>query len=87
MSNTVTQLNQTVETRRRFNPLRAAGGVLLPIAAIVIIAILFSILAPSFFQFNTLLSILRESSVLLVVALGMTFVVLMGPSTSPSARS
>lgn len=51
---------------------------LLPIVAIVLLLILFSILAPSFFQFGTLLSILRESSVLLVVALGMTFVVLMG---------
>lgn len=78
MSNSVTQLNQTVEAKQRFNPMRAAGGVLLPIAAIVILLILFSVLAPSFFQFNTLLAILRESSVLLVVALGMTFVVLMG---------
>lgn len=78
MSNSVTQLNQVVEERKRFNPLRAAGGVLLPIAAIIVLIILFSILAPSFFQFGTVLSILRESSVLLVVALGMTFVVLMG---------
>lgn len=78
MSNSVTQLNQVAEAKKRFNPLRAAGGVVLPVAAIVILIVLFSILAPSFFQFSTLLSILRESSVLLVVALGMTFVVLMG---------
>ena len=78
MNNSVTQVNQAVQTRRGFNPLRVGGGVLLPIAAIVVLVILFSILAPSFFQFGTMLSILRESSVLLVVALGMTFVVLMG---------
>lgn len=78
MSNSVTQVNQVVEAKRRFNPLRAAGGIVLPIAAIIILLVLFSILAPSFFQFGTLLSILRESSVLLVVALGVTFVVLMG---------
>lgn len=78
MSNSATQVNQVVETKQRFNPLRAGGGVLLPIAAIIVLVVLFSILAPTFFQFNTLLSILRESSVLLVVALGMTFVVLMG---------
>lgn len=79
MTSTATQVNTVVsEKTQRFNPLRAAGGILLPIAAIVLLLVLFSILAPSFFQFSTFLSILRESSVLLVVALGMTFVVLIG---------
>ncbi|MCS5497838.1 ABC transporter permease [Cnuibacter physcomitrellae] len=59
-------------------PLNWGGGILLPIAAIVILCIVFSLLAPSFFQFSTLIGVLRESSVLLVVAIGMTFVVLMG---------
>ncbi|MFV0452366.1 MAG: ABC transporter permease [Propioniciclava sp.] len=78
MSNSATRVEPATTESARFNPLQAFGGVLLPIAAIVILVILFSILAPTFFQFGTLLSILRESSVLLVVALGMTFVVLMG---------
>ncbi len=59
-------------------PLKWGGGILLPIAAIIVLVIVFSILAPSFFQFSTLIGVLRESSVLLVVAIGMTFVVLMG---------
>ncbi|WP_066041750.1 ABC transporter permease [Herbiconiux solani] len=59
-------------------PLKWGGGILLPIAAIIILIVVFSLLAPSFFQFSTLIGILRESSVLLVVAIGMTFVVLMG---------
>lgn len=59
-------------------PLNWGGGILLPIAAIIILCIVFSLLAPSFFQFSTLIGVLRESSVLLVVAIGMTFVVLMG---------
>jgi ribose/xylose/arabinose/galactoside ABC-type transport system permease subunit len=78
VSKTAPQMNEAVDGRRRFNVLHAAGGVLLPIAAIALLAILFSVLAPSFFQLSTLVSILRESSVLLVVAIGMTFVVLMG---------
>lgn len=77
MSNTATQAKSVAE-RRRFSPLQSAGGTLLPIAAIIVLIALFSILAPSFFQFNTVISILRESSVLLVVALGMTYVVLIG---------
>ena len=60
------------------NPHPFAGGILLPITAIVVLALLFSVLAPSFFQPGTLLTVLRESSVLLVVAIGVTFVVLMG---------
>ncbi|MEF2978589.1 ABC transporter permease [Subtercola sp. YIM 133946] len=62
----------------KFNPLRWAGGILLPIAAIILLVVVFSLLAPSFFQFSTLIGVARESSVLLVVAIGMTFVVLMG---------
>ncbi|MFB2579785.1 ABC transporter permease [Herbiconiux sp. P15] len=58
--------------------LRGLKGVALPIGAIIILLILFSLLAPSFFQASTAVTILRESSALLVVAIGMTFVVLMG---------
>lgn len=78
VSNSATQVNKVVQSRQSFNPLRAAGGIALPIVAIIILIALFSALAPSFFQFSTILSILRESSVLLVVALGVTFVILMG---------
>jgi ribose transport system permease protein/putative xylitol transport system permease protein len=62
----------------RTNAVRGLRGILLPIGAIIALLILFSLLAPSFFQPNTAVTILRESSALLVVAIGMTFVVLMG---------
>lgn len=78
VSTTATRAEQAEPDVERFNPLKVAGGILLPIAAIIALVILFSVLAPTFFQFNTLLSILRESSVLLVVALGVASVVLMG---------
>ncbi|MFV0407932.1 MAG: ABC transporter permease [Propioniciclava sp.] len=78
MSTTDAPVTDPAPTKERPNLLQAGGGVALPIAAIIGLVILFSILAPTFFQFGTLLSILRESSVLLVVALGVTFVVLMG---------
>ena len=50
----------------------------LPIGAIVLLFALFSVLSPSFLQVSTLLTILRELSVLLVVAVGMTLVIIQG---------
>lgn len=70
-------LTQTIALERteRMQNLRSIG---LPIAAILVLVVLFSLLSPTFFQAQTLLTILRESSVLLVVAVGMTYVILMG---------
>ena len=56
----------------------AIKDVALPLAGIALLLVLFSILAPNFFQVSTFVTILRESSVLLVVAIGITYVVLMG---------
>ena len=56
----------------------ALKGVALPIGGILVLVLVFSILAPSFFQASTLFTIFRESSVLLVVGIGLTFVILMG---------
>ena len=53
-------------------------GVALPIGGLLVLVVIFSILAPSFLQTSTLFTILRESSVLLVVGIGVTFVILMG---------
>lgn len=50
----------------------------LPLVAIVFLLILFSVLSPTFLQPSTFLTILRESSVLLVVAVGMTLVIIQG---------
>ena len=52
--------------------------VILPLAGIVLLVALFSFLVPSFFQPGTFFTILRESSVLLVVAIGVSFLVVMG---------
>jgi ribose transport system permease protein/putative xylitol transport system permease protein len=53
-------------------------GVALPIGGILLLVIVFSIMAPTFWQSSTLFTIFRESSVLLVVGIGVTFVILMG---------
>ncbi len=53
-------------------------GVALPIGGILLLVVVFSILAPTFWQSSTLFTIFRESSVLLVVGIGVTFVILMG---------
>ena len=50
----------------------------LPVVAIVILLILFSVLSPSFLQVSTFVTILRESAVLLVVAVGMSLVIIQG---------
>lgn len=56
----------------------AVRSVYLPLAGILLLVVLFAIFAPGFFQESTLYSILRESSVLLTVAVGLTFVVMIG---------
>ena len=61
-----------------WNRIVQARDIILPIAGILFLVVLFSALVPSFFQLNTLFAVLRESSVLLVVAIGVTFLILMG---------
>lgn len=52
--------------------------ILLPIGGLLFLVVLFSLLEPNFFQVGTFFSVLRESSVLLVVAIGVSFLVVMG---------
>ncbi|MBO1901532.1 ABC transporter permease [Leucobacter weissii] len=70
----VTQAINIGRTERR-ETLKSVG---LPVVAIVFLIILFSVLSPTFLQPSTFLTILRESSVLLVVAVGMTLVIIQG---------
>ena len=65
--------------------LRSAGtagsnvkSTLLPIAFLVILVIFFSTQTANFLQVSTLYTIAREAAVVLVVAVGLTFVILMG---------
>jgi ribose transport system permease protein/putative xylitol transport system permease protein len=58
--------------------LKRMQSVMLPLSGLLILAIVFSILTPSFLQTSTIYTILRESSVLLVVGIGLTFVILLG---------
>lgn len=60
------------------NIYRGLRSVILPLAGLLLLGIVFSILTHSFLQVSTIYTILRESSVLLVVGIGLTFVVLMG---------
>ncbi|MGO1543262.1 MAG: ABC transporter permease [Gulosibacter sp.] len=76
MATTQTQAIATeIEKVEKRQNLKSLG---LPIAAIILLLALFSILSPTFLQPQTFITILRESSVLLVVAVGVTFVILMG---------
>lgn len=52
--------------------------IVLPIGGLLFLVVLFSLLEPNFFQVGTFFSVLRESSVLLVVAIGVSFLVVMG---------
>ncbi len=65
--------------------LRSAGtagsnvkSTLLPIAFLVILVVFFSSQTANFLQVSTLYTIAREAAVVLVVAVGLTFVILMG---------
>lgn len=70
-------LTQSINIGRaeRKETIRSVG---LPLVAIVFLLVLFSILSPNFLQASTFVTILRESSVLLVVAVGMTLVIIQG---------
>ncbi len=51
---------------------------LLPIAGLILLVVVFSLTTSNFLQVSTLWTIAREASVILVVAVGLTFVILMG---------
>ena len=66
--------------RNRIAGLRPADlkTTLLPIAGLILLVVVFSITATNFLQVTTLWTVAREASVILVVAVGLTFVILMG---------
>ena len=68
----------TLSSRARISGIAQMKGVALPIGGILLLVVAFTILAPSFWQASTLFTVFRESSVLLVVGVGVTFVILMG---------
>jgi ribose/xylose/arabinose/galactoside ABC-type transport system permease subunit len=53
-------------------------SILLPALGLVALIVVFSIAADNFFQVSTIYTIARELAIVLVVAVGMTFVILMG---------
>jgi len=74
-------LTQTVATQMRSDgqgAWRARIILLAPIAALVVLIIVFSLASPVFFTMENLQNLVRQMAVLLVVALGATFVVLIG---------
>ncbi|MCL2481985.1 MAG: ABC transporter permease [Propionibacteriaceae bacterium] len=58
--------------------LDAIKSVVLPLAGIVVLLVVFSIMSPTFLQVSTVITILRECAVLLVVSVGMTLVIIQG---------
>ena len=53
-------------------------GVLLPLSALILLVVFFSLTSDVFLSEGNFWNIVRQSSVLLIVALGLTFVILMG---------
>ncbi|MDP1732654.1 MAG: ABC transporter permease [Devosia sp.] len=51
---------------------------LFPVALLIVLAVAFSLASPRFFQFNNQMIIAQQAVVLLVVALGLTFVIIAG---------
>ncbi|MFC7400465.1 ABC transporter permease [Chelatococcus sp. GCM10030263] len=64
------------EPRRRFG--REELRRLFPILLLVALAAIFSLLSPRFLQFNNLMIVAQQAVVLLVAALGLTFVIIAG---------
>ncbi|AFY36059.1 ABC transporter [Calothrix sp. PCC 7507] len=79
MSQTLRPINnrptEHPKSRQRINNLLQVAGIL-PI--LVIICILFSLLSPNFFTAGNAVNILRQASINIVLATGMTFVILTG---------
>lgn len=67
-----------VECQRPSGSLRSRIVLLAPAAALIVLVIVFSIVSPVFFSVDNLVNLVRQMAVLLVVALGATFVVLIG---------
>lgn len=65
----------TVSLKVRFNSIR---DVVLPIAVLLIISIVFGLLKGNFLSVSNLMNILRQMSILLIVALAGTLVILIG---------
>lgn len=67
-----------VEDHRTPGSLRSKIMLLAPVAALIVLVIVFSIASPVFFSVDNVVNLVRQMAVLLVVALGATFVVLIG---------
>jgi ribose transport system permease protein len=67
--------NSTSKKRKSINSLLEVAGIL-PI--LVIISILFSLVSPNFLTVGNIVNILRQASINIVLATGMTFVILTG---------
>lgn len=64
--------------RRLGNMSSSVKSTLLPIGFLIVLVIFFATQSSNFLQVSTLFTISREAAVLLVVAIGLTFVILMG---------
>jgi ribose transport system permease protein len=69
-----TEVTPVADRRARTNWLQAAG--ILPV--FILICILFAVLNPNFLTANNLVNVIRQASINIVLAAGMTFVILTG---------
>lgn len=61
-----------------FDRNRSLMGVLVPLAFLIVLILVFTALNPRFLSWANLFNLMRQSSILLIVATGTTFVILMG---------
>jgi len=57
---------------------RSLLGVLVPVAFLILLVVVFTLLNPRFLSLPNVFNLMRQSSILLIVAAGTTFVILMG---------
>ncbi|MBS1225595.1 MAG: inner-rane translocator, partial [Proteobacteria bacterium] len=74
MTEQVLNLAKTLDKKFWANLIQTAG--ILPV--LIVIAVIFSFIAPNFLTENNLLNIVRQASINIVLATGMTVVILTG---------
>jgi ribose/xylose/arabinose/galactoside ABC-type transport system permease subunit len=66
------------EGRRPWLLSSSARGTVVPLTGLIVLVVYFGIAADNFFTLDNLYAILRDGAVLLIVAIGMTWVIMMG---------
>ncbi len=74
----MTATSQSTPEKRRFTDIISLGGATGPLLGLILLALFLSFATDSFFSFRNFLNILDQITVLGIMAVGMTFVILIG---------